>query len=89
MAADKCQFKTEHNPSWGADSLSLPMNPPRPIKEIRKFVTVFRVNRHWSHLSQMNPVHVFITYLLKIRFNVIIPSAFRSRKRFLSFKFSD
>jgi len=40
----------------------------------RKFITMFTGARHWSVMSQMNPVHNFPPYFSNNHSNIILPS---------------
>jgi len=71
---------------WKANRSSVSSENP-PIYQNRGFITPFTTFRHlslfWVRLIQSVPTLLF----LKIHFNVIFPSVFRSSKFSLTFKF--
>jgi hypothetical protein len=64
----------EQSPPWEANSLSASEKNCRPIMETKSPLSYSQQPPLVSILTQINPVHTFLPYLLNIHFNIIFLS---------------
>jgi hypothetical protein len=82
---NKLTDSMEKGPSWEANSRSSSQEIPRLLWKPKVHYRVYRA----CHLSQINPVHTFPHYFVKIHSNIFLLSTPRSAKFPLSLRFFD
>jgi hypothetical protein len=74
----------KHSPSWEAKTFLASQDISRILRNLKVHYRNYKCQTTVPILSQINPVHVSPSQSLKTNFNIIIPSAPRSSKWFLS-----
>jgi hypothetical protein len=81
----KLNLFTEPSPSWGTGNCAAPQELPSIIWNPNVQYRVYKSHPLIPILSHINPVHTILSYLSKIRFNIVHPPTSWSSQRSLSF----